>query len=246
MSWDQLLIAVSTMFTASVVQSAIGFGSGLVAMPVLVTCGFTPQTVMGLVLPNNLVQTSINCWQHRHRWRSESVPLMTVLRAIGLLAGLWILARFLQDPSVARQMTGITLLGALAVHGLLKIPPRQHVPIAWTVLTGLVSGILAGAVMMGGPPLVLWVLAHDWDVHRQRSFLWGQFLLLMPLQALLLLTQYGSPMATALGYGCAMMPVGWLGAQLGNVLAHQISPRWIRRIMLAVLVLIGASAALRR
>ena len=40
-------------------------------------------------------------------------------------------------------------------------------------LTFTGSGVLAGLCGMGGPPLVLWAMAHDWPTQRIRGFLFA-------------------------------------------------------------------------
>ena len=91
-------------------------------------------------------------------------------------------AIFQLDVARTKQVVGVVLLIVLGLQTCCKVQPRPHIHWAWTVVAGSLSGLMAGLLGMGGPPLVLWLMAHDWPSLRQRTFLWLSFLLLVPFQ----------------------------------------------------------------
>ncbi len=103
----------------------------------------------------------------------------------------------------------------------------------------MLSGLGAGAIGMGGPPVSLWVLAHDWPAIKQRAFLWLTFLLLIPPLILLLIFRFGSPLVSAMAMATLLVPVSILGAWAGVHLGHTLNRERLRVAMMAMLVLIS-------
>ena len=79
---------------------------------------------------------------------------------------------------------------------MIGCPPHTEVG---ALLAGMASGYMAGAFGMGGPPLVLWTMAHDWPAKKSRAFLWSNYLVFMPIQSCLLLWLFGWKAAMAMG-----------------------------------------------
>jgi uncharacterized membrane protein YfcA len=195
---------------------------------------------IGVTLPVVLVQTAFTCWQNRDAlpWR-EALP-MFLFRAAFMPLGVWLLGQVSQlDGARTKQVIGAFLLVILAIQWCLKPVPRLRLPFAWTVLVGSLSGFMAGTVGMGGPPVSLWVLAHDWSPARQRAFLWLTFLLIMPLQAGLLVGRFGEPLAGAMGLGIALAPSTLCGAWLGDHLGSLLGKTKLRLAMQCVLLIIA-------
>jgi uncharacterized membrane protein YfcA len=93
---------------------------------------------------------------------------------------------------------------------------------------------------MGGPPLVLWLLAQEWPAERQRSFLWLSFLLLSPLQIAVMLATFGRPLLDAMGTGLVVAPLVLVVARFGSLWGRRLSKerlRWLMRAFLLVLAL---------
>src|SRR5690606_26666439 len=107
----------------------------------------------------------------------------------------------------------------VALRAVAAPPPRPQVPGRWGALAGVTSGILGGGVGMGGPPLVLFALAHDWPPDRFRVFLWSQFLLATPAVVTLFVWRYGASVLVAWALGIALAPAVWLGGAAGRRLA---------------------------
>lgn len=239
---EHIVPALLTLVLAATVQASIGFGAGMVSVPLLVLAGVPLHQAMGLILPSNSVQTAVNCWQHRRELEGQLHWFMFGLRVCALVVGVGVLKQLIVDPVLAKRVMGGALLLALAVSAWFRVSPRKNVPIGWTIVAGLTSGFTAGLVMMGGPPLVLWVVAHDWSPNRQRSFMWAQFLLLMPLHAIILSLQFGMPVIQSLAWGILFTPAGFAGAWLGGVIGARMSRQRLRWGMLGLLIIVGVYA----
>ena len=213
---------------------------GVVAIPLLVWGGFALEHAIGIVIPNVLVQTSLNCWQNRRHLPWSDVWLMFALRAIGIPLGILVL-RMLSDSGqdLTRQILGAGIVAMLVLQRVSFSAESSHAA-RWTIPTGLSSGFFAGLIGMGGPPLVLWVMAQGWSSERQRSFLWLSFLLIMPIQMLAMWIGFGTPILQAMAVGICVAPltmmISWWGAGLGNALS-QGKLRWMMQIFLLLIAL---------
>ena len=50
------------------------------------------------------------------------------------------------------------------------------------LLAGACGGLLGGLAGVPGPPLVMWVMAHDWSADVTRAFLFASFMCLVPVE----------------------------------------------------------------
>ncbi len=244
------------------VQGALGFGSAIVALPILVWGGLTLPVAVAAVLVSVVVQTAEGTWRFRDALVPRDVGVMLVLRMIGLPVGLalmvWLAAL---EPGQVRQAVGVVVLLAVALvawdgaggrsrrEATARGPVEHEDPKAprlarrlWTAVAGVGSGLMAGAVGMGGPALVLWANTMPWNARRTRVFLWCSFLLVSPLQLALMGWRFGSPIGWGALAGLAATPAvvaaGWLGSNAGD----RLSPRQFRAAGLVLLALMGLAS----
>jgi uncharacterized membrane protein YfcA len=225
----------------ALVQSTLGFGMGVAAIPLLVYSGLTLPEAIGALIPNVLMQTAFSCWQHRRHLPWAEVLPMSVWRWLFLPLGVWLLSVVNeQGEALSRALLGAALLGALAFQEGIPLPVDLR-PGRWAAIAaGTSSGLLAGLIGMGGPTLVLWVMSQDWEPRRQRCFLWLSFLLVMPLQIALMLWEFGRPWAVAALHGAMVVPVVLVVAWMAGKRADRWSKHRLRQGMRLFLLLIAA------
>ncbi|MCC7146124.1 MAG: sulfite exporter TauE/SafE family protein [Phycisphaeraceae bacterium] len=241
----QLALIGLVVFCGCVIQSAVGFGFALFAVPILVWAGLSLPASVCLSLTCMIFQSSLNCYEYRQhiRWR-QTLPLF-FLRLVSLPIGIWLMTQLIDfGPSRIKQVIGAFIFCFLVLQWSLRIKPRPHVHPGWTVLAGTSSGLAAGLVGMGGPPIVLWVMAHDWPPRQARSFTWTVFLQLMPINLAILILKFGPPLYQPLLIGLAMTPLGLLGTMLGVRLGAKLSSRRLRWAATLLLVIIALSSLL--
>ncbi len=205
----------------------------------MVLAGVPLPMAIGALLPNVLVQTSFSSWQHRSQLPWHDAVQMLLIRAAGLPLGILTLKTITDaGQELTRQIVGASLVGLLLLQHVSPGWLPSFRSGRWQVAAGVASGFLAGLVGMGGPPLVLWLMGQDWPAARQRSFLWLSFLLLSPLQIVILWLTFGAMVARALAAGVAIVPlvvaVAWLGGLWGNSLSKE-RLRWLMRGFLLLL-----------
>lgn len=241
----QLIFALLAVLIAAVVQAAIGFGAGIIILPILIWAGMPIEQILALMTGAVTAQLSVKLWHYRREipWRLVLWPV-GVARLIGYAPGfalLWVLAGASTD--VVKQAVGGMILLALALQLGLRVKPRQQLAQGWAWLAGFVGGITAGAVGMGGPPLVLWVVAHDWPAKQARLFLWASFWFVMPIQIVVLVLMFEPVTQLKMtGIGVLTLPIAMLGTAAGLWLGHRIPKRQLRWAMIALLVVLGVSS----
>lgn len=95
---------------------------------------------------------------------------------------------------------------------------------------------------MSGPPLVLWVMAHDWSTERIRGFLFAWFLSLVTLQLALLYAHFGRDVLQGILLGGVLSPAVLGGSLTGLRLGDAFSKPVLRRLAYTVLLAIALNA----
>jgi len=251
MSAGMLLAAAAILFVSSALQSIIGFAFNLLAVPLLLWSGFSLAQAVALTSIPILVQVSVATWKLRDAvvW-SDVLPAVAIrylTLPIGVSLLFWINSL---DPARVKQIVGVLLLLILGMQRFWRIAPRQRLSRGWDLLAFGLSGVMLGMLAMGGPPVVLWLMAHDWSARRARAFMAALFLLAAPVQVGLLWWKLGEEVASAFAWGVGMIPVvvagSLLGIRLGNRLDRERLRRWIMLFLLATALLSLLSPYLSR
>jgi uncharacterized membrane protein YfcA len=189
------------------------------------------------------VQNVAAAWQLRREidYRRALRPML--IRFAALPLGVWLLSLIGSgQKDIASQMVGVVVLAIVAVQLALRIEPRERVHAGWEWLAFGMGGLLLGLCGIGGPPMVLWVMAHNWSMNRARAFLFFIFATGIPLQALLLWLAFGNPIFEAMLLGLAALPAVAAGLYVGLWIARIAPDRALRNLSWAVLVLIAVSS----
>ena len=238
-----LMLVALILFASSVLQGAVGFASGLFGIPLLMLTGVSLPEAVAISVVASGVQNCTAAWQLRREidYRGALRPMLIRFAAMPL--GVWALSWIGEEnKDAASQLVGVIVLAILAVQWLLKTEPQPRLHPAWEWLAFGLGGFLLGLCGMGGPPMVLWIMAHDWRMVRARAFLYYLFATSMPLQALFMWLAFGSSALWAMGLGLVLTPVLLAGIYLGLAIGKRIPDPILRSLATVVLVLIAVSS----
>lgn len=239
------LTAALVLGLGAVVQSAAGFGLALFAVPLLTALGRTLPEAVALVIGAAVVQSSLSLWAAPERPPLVSALPMAACQWSGACAGVWAMHSLVAaSPSALKAYVGALVVLLTSTQILLKPQPRSEVPRVWAGVAGLASGLLAGAVGMGGPPLVAYAMAHAWERDRFRTFLWTQFVLAAPVVVALLTYSFGHRTLWWVLTGAASLPFLWMGTRVGLALSSRWGRPQLMKVALSLLYLIGFGALL--
>jgi hypothetical protein len=108
----------------------------------------------------------------------------------------------------------------------------------------VVSGVLNGAVSLGGPPVVLYFLWTTTTAETSRASFVAYFTVIQLVQ-LVALTWAGQVTLTVLGWTAVVAPAMLAGTVVGSWLFRAGGHRHFRRISLLLLAVTGLAALLR-
>jgi len=240
---SQYAVTCLILFASSVVQGAVGFAAGLFGIPLLMQTGVSFPDAVAVSLVAAAPQNIIPAWQLRReidfRRALRPVLIRYALLPLGVLA-LYVVGH--ERKEVASQIVGCIVLAIVAAQRAWRREPQERLHPAWEWIAFGLGGFLLGFCGMGGPPMVLWVLAHDWPMNRARGFLFYIFATGLVPQALLLWLFFGSEVLDAMLLGVAALPAVLTGLCLGLYLGRLVPDRVLRSISLAILLLIALSA----
>jgi uncharacterized protein len=229
-----MLATVAALFAATLVHATLGFGTALVAMPLLaMTVGVRIATpLVGLVVLTNVAILLARTWRSvdvQVAWR------LILSSAAGIPVGV-LTVRFAPEHVVK------AILGALLIAFSLYSFTRLALPIierqVWLYVFGFTSGILGGAYNTNAPPVVLYGAMHQWPVERFRATLQGYFL---PTAALICAGHGlgGLWTRSVLGLYLAALPLVLLAIFLGRRLGGRIPAATFQHLLYGALMVLG-------
>ncbi len=241
----QIIEASAALVFACALQGAVGFGAGLFAIPLMVWAGVDLPSAIAVTLGGVLVQTAWNLYRYRDHVRVRDTLPLFFIRVLTLPVGIALLGVLVTfGQARVKQAIGAMLLLVLALQWASKVKPRERVGHGWTLLAGCASGLTAGLVGMGGPPVVLWVMAHDWPAKKARAFLWATFLMLAPVNAALLVYKFGSEMWGPTLLGICLAPLVVVGSEAGMRAGALMSRHRLRAAAFGLLLLLALVSVL--
>ena len=240
MTLDLFLAAGAVIVLASLVQSAAGFGFNMLAIPLLILLGFRSFEAITTSLVCMMIQTSIGVYALQKHIHWKLIAVMFVISGSMIPLGVLLLESISAlRPGQVRQLFGAVVFIVVLAQWLWPSNPRENVRRFWFVIAMVGSGFLAGMAGMGGPPVVMWVMAHKWSTERCRATLWALFCALMPIQVLFLYLQFDADVLWAAGRATILVPVTLLGVLPGMWLGHRISKPNLRRVSYVMILLIS-------
>src|SRR5262249_9389076 len=137
----QFVYVAGILFLGIVSQTVIGFGVGVICMPLLLTI-LAPTTAAALVAIFTLPLQTIILWRYRHALRIRPVWRVFVGSLLGIPIGILIITRL--DTQIILTALGVVLI-AYSLYSLLNLRlPVIRRP-AWGFGFGFASGFLSGA-----------------------------------------------------------------------------------------------------
>lgn len=228
-----MLIAL-VVFFAAFMQSLLGFGGALIAMPLLATLVGIHTATPAFAIVGTLA-TLLNAIRWRSHTSRPDLIRLIVPAVLGIPLGIGILARV--DSAVVTHGLGVLLLIYVGYHLLgFVLPPLQHP--AWAYATGFSSGVLSGAFNTGGPPVIVFASTRQWSPDQFRGNLQTYFLII----SLFLVTGHWlSGNLTGHVWHTALIGIPALvaGQFAGSRLCGRVKPDVFRRLALVLLLLLG-------
>lgn len=171
---DLLIPIIAIVFAAGLIQGLSGFGSALIAVPLL-SLLLSVDTVVPLMALLGVLMSAVNLLHLHRAVRLALVSRLLIGYLIGTPIGLFALTR---APEAVMLGALGTFLGAYALLSLSGRQPDTPWLRERRLTLGTISGALGAAFSTNGPPIILHVAAHrEWEADRQKATLVLFFLL---------------------------------------------------------------------
>jgi hypothetical protein len=168
------LLVLFVVFLATLIRSALGFGEGLIAVPLLaltIPIGVAAPVVVLLSITIAAVVV-IQDWRSIHL---QSTGWLLAPTFLGIPLGILLLTSVHQD--LVKALLAIVILGFSGYFLVVTKPPELCSDNrAWLLACGFLAGVLGGAYGMNGPPLAMYGAMRRWSPQHFRATLQGYFL----------------------------------------------------------------------
>lgn len=240
LDWSQLAFIWAAVLFASILRSFTGFGFALAAVP-LFSIILAPAEVVVLSASLALMLSLISLPSYRGIIKPREMLPLVSMSLLGTALG----AALLSGLSVAlfQLLVGVSvILACLGITVSRPAKPWRNPLQGW--VTGLVSGLMNGALAIPGPPMIIYAMMTEFEPRRSRALLMSFFL----VSSLLALASYGVAGMIdlqSLWYVLLAFPAVYLGDKLGTYLFLRFGDALYRRVALLGLAAIGVTISLR-
>lgn len=232
---EQFPVLLAVVALAGLIQGLAGFGSALIAVPLLALV-LPLSTLVPLMVVLGVILSVLNLLHLHHALSGARLGRLLIGYLIGTPLGLLLLTRAPEPLVLGLLGLGLSAFALLSLSGR---PPRGRWMREQRLAIGTLSGALGAAYSTNGPPVILHVAAHpEWGGDRQKATLTLFFLASGLLTA-------AAHWAGGLLTGRVLMLVLWaLPALLGGALAgawlyRRLGEHDYRRVVFVLILLTG-------
>jgi len=230
--------AIGGLFVAALVKGAAGMGFSTTALPLLVLA-LGVETAMPLVLIPSLSSNVFVMIQSREFTAMvRRFWFMMVCIVPGVVAGLWCLA--VVDRAIAAAVLGLVLIvyGLYALSSpVIQLPPRLEKPLQGPVglANGFVNGLTGSQIFPATPFLLMLDLKpNQFTQTNNITFTLATVIMMAGL------TQIGFMTLAILLLSIAGIVPVYIGVYLGGLFRDRLDIETFRKMVLAVLMALGA------
>ena len=237
MTAETYLAAFFILLFAYFLRGITGFGSGLIAIPLL--SHFLPLTfVVPMVMVLDFVASIVLSSHTRLQVRWDEIRSLIPTSIVGIVTGAVLLVSLPREPLLVSLGLFVIFFGLRYVF---NVHSEQPISRWWSIPTGLSGGLIGALFGTGGPPYVVYLSHRLHDKTKLRGTLSGLFLLdgafrLITFLSLGLLFQ--AEMLSSLLMG---LPITAIGLYLGNKVHLGITHRQQLAIIGCLLLVSGGS-----
>lgn len=231
---NDTFILCTVIAFAGFFQGITGFGSMLIAIPVLSLFMDIRAAIPVLMLFGFVINTTITVSLWRHiRWKRTLLLLGGTLPGIPL--GVWML----EHGEISwLQLTIAAVLLAFSMYGLVfkgfKNPPGR----VWAPIAGFGCGFLTAAISAGGPPVIVYATSQHWPKDEIKALMAAYFMIAANTVIVVYVIK-GIITDAALIPAAIGSPLLLLAIHLGQKLYNRLSGNDYRKLVLLVLLGLG-------
>ncbi len=234
---ESLVLVGLIVLVAYFIRGISGFGSGLIAVPLL--AHFLPLTfVVPMILVTDFsASLALGAHTRKHARWDEVKPLLP-FSVLGVLAGVTLLVSVPKAPLLTAL--GLFVL-AFGLRSVLNLHGTRTVSRRWAMPAGLSGGMIGALFGTGGPPYVIYLNHRLHDKGELRATFTALFILEGALRIVTFLVAGLLLRLDLLLTILATLPLVALGLWAGNRVHVGLTPVQMQRILGALLLVSGTS-----
>ncbi|NOT16449.1 MAG: sulfite exporter TauE/SafE family protein [Sulfuriferula sp.] len=239
MSTEHIIFASITLIIAYLIRGISGFGSGLIAIPILalwLPLTFVVPLMLLLDFSASILLSGVNLRQVN--WRE--VRTLIPLSIIGITLGTHLLTSLPLQPMLITLSIFVAIFG---IRSLLNLHGEKIISHWWAIPAGLSGGTIGALFGTGGPPYIIYLGHRISDKTALRATFSGLIL----VEGTLRISSFayaGLFSDTRLLWSyLAAMPIVALGLTIGNRLHIGLTREQMMRII-GVLLLVSSASLL--
>lgn len=238
MTPELYLAAFFILLCAYFIRGITGFGSGLIAIPLL--AHFLPLTfVVPLLLVLDFVASLVLSRHTRLQVRWDEIQVLIPTSIAGMVTGAVLLVNLPREPLLVGLGLFVIFFG---LRYLFNIHGEKPINRWWSLPTGLSGGLIGAMFGTGGPPYVVYLAHRLHDKTQLRGTLSGLFMLDGALRIVIFLIMGLLLQPDLLEALLLALPLMGLGLYLGNRVHLGISRR--QQLALIGILLLGSGGSL--
>lgn len=228
-------LLISAIFLlAGFIQGTTGFGSALVAIPLL-SLVIDIKSAVPLCILNSVVITTYLSLKMRNHLDTQKIFPLCIAAVPGIIVGSTALKQV--SSTLIRITLGILLI-SYSLYSLFSKPKSGQLHKIWSYVAGFLSGAIGAAFSAGGPPTIIYTTLNDWNKDTIKATLSGFFLFNSYLIAAVHAFD-GLTTIEVFTYFMISAPFVLLGTVFGTICYGKIPRERYLQIIFAFLVLMG-------
>ncbi len=234
------------LFLGGFIQSSAGFGFGLFALPLLLFLKLKLFEAVLLVIIGSALQKVIGIGYFRKVINLREISPLIISGLSGLPLGIFLMFKVSGlNQDIVKQVIGFLIFFILILRWMKVVKPVSSVKSFWTKIAGFISGILNGFANIGGPPVVLWVLAQKWENRKMRATIITFSLFFVPFQIFGMILIYGNKLSNIILTAIILSPFVVIGSFAGLKFGDLFSNKVLERIMEILLLTIAMLSVIK-
>lgn len=227
--WIALVITLA-LFT----RAAIGFGDGVIAVPLL-SLTMNLSEAVPLILFISTVMSIVALWKDRSEIQLGSLKRSAGMALLGFPVGILLLGA--SNDAIVKSALGLILI-ALSIWFFAPTRKIQLKAPGWSYVFGLAAGILGGAYAFRGIVFGIYASLRGWTPAQFKGTIHGFYLissLFIPFG------YFGAGLVTprVIGLFFVMLPAGLLATLAGRWASARLDPASFQKLIWSTLLLLG-------
>ncbi|UZP67791.1 sulfite exporter TauE/SafE family protein [Desulfovibrio mangrovi] len=232
---NEYLLTSAIYALAAFVQGVTGFGSALVAIPLLALFLSLPEAVAVSILCGVMLNAQIG-WNYRRYADRERLRPLFIGAIPGVAAGVYLLHSI--PGNLMKGGMGVFLM-LYAVYGLFFERVRlTGISSRWGYLAGFGTGAIGAAFGAGGPPTVVYAALTGWPKDVVKAT-FAYFFFAVCAASAVAHAASGMWSVKVLSLFAVAAPAAWLGTKVGIRFSGGIGEQTYRKLLFGMLACMG-------